>query len=378
MKKIIFADFMEYDDPSNKLGNYHYAKLFSENGYEVLWMSCPWNFLMYVKNKEVYLKRKSLSSPIKHKLDNNIYGFAPYSWRLYGNHLFCKNANIVVNFEKYIKPDINNLLIQIGFDKVDVLWISNPKQYWLSNVVKYKKMITRLPDDYCEIGGFPKSISKIEMKMLQESDIVFAISRNLINRKKSIRKDINYLPNGVELSNFIKTKYKKPNVFKNSIRKKCIYVGAIGHWFDTELLKFCANKLKNIDFYIIGPIKKNLDILDNNKNVYILGKRTYKDIPDYLYYSDVGIIPFKVNELTNSVSPIKLYEYMGVGLNVVSTNFKEMNYINSPAYVAKNYDEFCEYIVKAIEDKDKNRENNIKFAKENTWEKRFEEIKKYL
>ena len=88
MKKIIIADFMEYDDPSNKLGNYHYAKLFAENEYEVLWISCPWNWLMYFKNKEVYKKRKNLSKAIRHELNKNIYGFAPYSWRLYGNYVF--------------------------------------------------------------------------------------------------------------------------------------------------------------------------------------------------------------------------------------------------------------------------------------------------
>ncbi|AVQ44382.1 glycosyltransferase [Clostridium botulinum] len=375
MKKIIFADFMEYDDQSNKLGNYHYAKLFSQNGYEVLWMSCPWNILMYIKDKEVYLKRKALSKLTTHKLDKNIYGFAPHARRLYGNHLFCKNANIVLNFEKYITPNIKKSLSKIGFDKVDILWISNPKQYWISNVAEYKKMITRLPDDYSEIGGFPTSINIIEKKLLRKSNVVFGISKNLIDKKKNIREDIVYLPNGAELNNFIRDEYNQPKEFKNN-NKRCVYVGAIGHWFDVNLIKYCADKLKNIDFYIIGPVKKDLSILDNSKNIHILGKRNYKDIPDYLYYSDVGLIPFEVNELTDSVSPIKLYEYMSVGLNVVSTNFKEMKYVNSPAYIAKGYEQFCNYIEQAI--KNKNTERNISFAKKNTWEKRYNLINKII
>ncbi len=67
---------------------------------------------------------------------------------------------------------------------MDILWVSNPKQYWLSNVVEYKKMITRLPDDYCKIGGFPESINIIEKELLNKSDEVFAISKNLIDKKK--------------------------------------------------------------------------------------------------------------------------------------------------------------------------------------------------
>jgi len=39
---------------------------------------------------------------------------------------------------------------------------------------------------------------------------------------------------------------------------------------------------------------------------------------------DIGIIPFKKNELTASVDPIKYYEYRALGLPVISTDFGEM------------------------------------------------------
>ena len=89
-------------------------------------------------------------------------------------------------------------------------------------------MVTRLPDDYSEMKSFPNSISKVEKKMLEKSDIVFAVSKNLVNKKKNIRKDISYLANGVELGNFIRNKYDEPKEFKNNFNKKCTYVGAKG------------------------------------------------------------------------------------------------------------------------------------------------------
>ncbi len=125
---------------------------------------------------------------------------------------------------------------------------------------------------------------------------------------------------------------------------------------DVELIKYCSDKLKEIDFYLIGPINKDLGILNDSKNVHILGKKNYKEIPNYIYYSDVALIPFEVNELTNSVSPIKLYEYMSLGLNVVSTNLKEVKYINSPAYIADSYEKFVNYIKQAIKNKDKDKQ----------------------
>ncbi|QCX34371.1 glycosyltransferase family 1 protein [Caloramator sp. E03] len=377
MKKIIFADFKEYDDNTNKLGNHHYADLFANNGYEVLWISNPWNFLIYFKDKNVYRKRKSLSLIDRHKLKENIYGFAPYSIFLYGNYPFFNKEKIGLNLHKFIKPNLKETLNKIDFLNVDILWISNPKQYYLKNIVNYKKLIYRIADDFAEFSSFPKSIKSIEEKLINESDLNLAVSKNIIDRKKYLKKDIKYLPNGVDIKNFIRDYYIYPFEFKNNKRPKIIYVGAISEWFDIDLIVYAAEKLKEYDFYIIG--QPQIDLLSLKKqNIFILGKRNYYEIPNYLYFSDAAIIPFKVNNMTNSVSPIKLYEYMSVGLNVVSTNFKEMQYINSPAYIANNYDEFCEYIVQAIENKEKNRERNIQFAKENTWEKRFEEIKKYI
>ncbi|WPM80664.1 hypothetical protein R5W60_02800 [Brucella pseudintermedia] len=41
---------------------------------------------------------------------------------------------------------------------------------------------------------------------------------------------------------------------------------------------------------------------------------------------DVGLIPFLQNELTNSVDPIKYYEYRALKIPIISTNFGEMRY----------------------------------------------------
>ncbi|MHB1377732.1 MAG: glycosyltransferase, partial [Candidatus Humimicrobiaceae bacterium] len=85
------------------------------------------------------------------------------------------------------------------------------------------------------------------------------------------------------------------------------------------------------------------------------------------------IITFDVNHpVVDTVNPIKLYEYMACGLPVVSTSWKELELINSPAFLAKSTEEFSESLYGALESgKDK---KYLDFAKENSWDKRFEEI----
>lgn len=375
MKKIIIADFVEYNDPNNKLGNYHYANCFAKENYEVLWMSNLYNKLIFFKDKKDYKFKKSLSVPKKHKLSKNIYGFAAYSKRLYGNYPFSKNANIVINNQKYIKPNINESLKMIGFDKVDILWISNPKHYWLTNVVEYKKLVYRIPDDFTHFSAFPKSISEIENKLIDKSDYVFITSRLLEDKALSRGKKPYLLNNGVDFEFFKSSIIEYPKEYdKNS--KQIVYIGAIKYWFDIELIQKLAEKVHG-DIYLIGKPQIDLSVLESFDNVHILGARPYSKIPSYVKCADVAIIPFIKSELTDSVNPIKLYEYCSVGTAVVSSNIKEVEKLNAPIYLAKSHDDFIKGVKEYLTD---NYDSNeiIQFAQNNSWYKRYSYAKNII
>ncbi|MFX0548400.1 glycosyltransferase [Hathewaya histolytica] len=373
--KILMAEYLEYFSEF-KVGNHHYAKMFAKRGDNVLWLSPIYNQLFKIKNTDLYYQRKKLHSNRFIELDKGIYGYAPYSFMLYGNMPFLDTKIANKLSYKMTIPNINKVLKYNSFDDVDILWLTNPKYYYLIENIKYKKLLYRCADDISDFRQTCKTYKYFEEKIIKKADYVFVTANNLIEKKNNIRKDLIYLPNGVELDNFIRERYLIPDEFKNCKKQKCIYVGAVDHWFDVDLVKYCAEKLPNIEFYIIGSIRCNISIIEQFSNVHILGKKDYNDIPAYLYHCDVGIIPFKLNNLTDSITPIKLYEYMSVGLNVVSTNFKEISYIKSPAYISKNYEEFLDNITIALHKRDKDR--NIEFAKCNTWEKRFDKIIKYI
>lgn len=377
MKKILMAEYLEYNSDF-KVGNHHYAKMFAENGYEVLWLSPVYNLMTRLINKKNYYQRKQLNKAEFVKLDNNIYGYSPFSLTLYGKlplldtKLACKmSINLTV-------PNINLRLKNNDFDNVDILWLTNVKYYYLAKKLGFKKLIYRCADDISQFKESCKSMAYFEEKIIKQADQVFVASHNLLEKKKQLREDLIYLPNGMEQNNFIRDEYIIPEEYAHDGRKKCIYVGAVDNWFDLDLVLYCADRLREISFYIIGPSRIDTGKLNELKNIHLLGRKDYKDIPDYLQSSDAAIIPFKVNSLTDSIAPIKLYEYMSAGLNVVSTNFMEMNYIKSPVFLSGNYEKFCSNIEEAIENKYTNREKNIQFASENTWERRFREIEKHI
>ena len=100
----------------------------------------------------------------------------------------------------------------------------------------------------------------------------------------------------------------------------------------------------------------------------------------YAVHFDCAIIPFMPGDIAKSTSPIKLFEYMALGLPTVCT--KDLNECvgYKYVYVAKNASDFEKYLQEAI---GQSRDNNVKKellaqAENNTWEYRAKEILKAL
>jgi glycosyltransferase involved in cell wall biosynthesis len=103
--------------------------------------------------------------------------------------------------------------------------------------------------------------------------------------------------------------------------------------------------------------------LQKIRNVKFFGKVPYKELPTKLKEFDIGIIPFKINKLTKAVDPVKVYEYMAAGKNVVSTDLPELYRLKNYIYIAENHEQFIKFCKEAIEKPKVTPEVLIKIAK---------------
>src|SRR6266478_1922830 len=74
---------------------------------------------------------------------------------------------------------------------------------------------------------------------------------------------------------------------------------------------------------LVGP--NFLSPADNRRllavgNIFMTGPVPYARIPDYMSAFDVCITPHKISQFTESLNPIKLWEYLAAGLPIVSTD----------------------------------------------------------
>jgi len=194
------------------------------------------------------------------------------------------------------------------------------------------------------------------------------------------RPDAFLCPNGVEYRHFADfTEGEPPEDIADIAggdRPIIGYYGALAEWVDYPLIAKSATELSDFEFVFIGPdydgsIKEHGEVFEL-PNVRWLGVKEYGELPDYLHHFDVATIPFVVNEVTHSVSPIKLFEYMAGGRPVVTPNLRECAHYEA-VQVAVDADDYVEKLRHAALELRHDQGHQAllrRTARANTWEVR--------
>src|SRR6202012_1361776 len=105
-------------------------------------------------------------------------------------------------------------------------------------------------------------------------------------------------------------------------------------------------------------------------NMYFKGPVPYDMMPAVLKGFDVAIIPFKKDEVSSHIFPLKLFEYLGSGRPVVSTDFNPdlKEFTGETVRYCKSTGEFSQALDLALMDTELQQEKRLQVAADNTWE----------
>jgi glycosyltransferase involved in cell wall biosynthesis len=221
--------------------------------------------------------------------------------------------------------------------------------------------------------------------LIKSVDMVICTSRELYNKIALLNKNSYFVPNAANFTHSLKA--LDPNLavspIFNGIKKPVIgYLGAIERRIDYALMNKVMELNRDKSFVFVGPIELEYTAEGNFNapNLSLHGSIPYDQMPAVLKGFDVGIIPFKKDEVSNNIFPLKLFEYMGAGKPVVATNFnddlKDFTF-NSVAY-CQTAEEFSAAINEALNDTPEKQQNRLKIAENNTWEHRITQIREIL
>lgn len=187
-----------------------------------------------------------------------------------------------------------------------------------------------------------------------DNSILIASAKSLINQiPPKNRARACYVPNGVDPSIF----YPMPNSFKANLpletyrrtfSKIVGYYGALASWVDWNLIKVAAKNLPHILFVFIGPdldkSRYDAGLVQNSNypNILFLPPVKHTELRLYAWSFDIAWIPFLINDITLSTSPLKVFEYLSMKLPVVATRLPEIEILYTeghPIYLIDTHDE---------------------------------------
>jgi glycosyltransferase involved in cell wall biosynthesis len=264
-----------------------------------------------------------------------------------------------------------------------ILWSYVPQAEILLASLEPSLVIYHCVDDIAAQPGVDAaSFTAAEHRLAARADLVLASAPALAERMRGLARNVVYAPNVADTELFAQALDPGPAdpVMSELPLPRIVFTGAIvATKLDLPLLAELARSQPSWSFALVGPVgvgdpHTDVSSLERVENIHMLGPRSYGELPAVLRGADVGLIPYALNELTASIFPMKVYEYLAAGLPVVSTPLPSLVGVEG-VVSASSAAGLAELIAQAIKhDSRQARERRSRAATVHSWTSRLEQI----
>jgi len=299
---------------------------------------------------------------------------------LFHDKIWKKNKPSLVVDSALLGIQMSNFIKNNYPDRIKILWVDFPYNYYLTKKVKPDFLIYDYYDNYSYNidGTLNKFSDELNENIIKDSQLIFCTALSMYKNSIKFSENAHLIPNG---HNFDLEKISKVEKAILPVKGEIIgYLGNIRDWIDFSLILNLLSKLKANQYLVfVGPVEKNvLGIINkfkNNPKFLHIEKVPYEETWKYIKCFDIGIIPFKINKFTEGVLPYKFYEYTACGIKIVSTALPDIKQFSEIIFIGTNEEEFTEYCVNWNKHTKNDFEKKyLTIAENSTWDKRADEI----
>jgi len=320
--------------------------------------------------KKIFQKLKSFFKGAR-IINRNLWVITPIIIPLHGNKCVVKLNELLLS------ASIRYYMTRMNMTR-PCLWANIPSVVCLFTRWSSPMKLYYCPDRFAEFPGVDKHlIESWECDIVRASDAVVASAQSLVDYLKSYGKDVHYIPHGVDYSQFAGalTPGNKPFDLLDVPGKIVLYYGMVEDWFDFESVCLFASRNPEVSVVILGKIATDISSAAPYENIRFLGFKDYKQLPDYLRFSDCCILPFKMDELINNVNPLKVREYLAAGRPVVASPLKEIKRYAEHVLFYRSPEDFNNCVLKQLSDSGKTRWTRIsESVKNESWDSKARQL----
>jgi len=267
--------------------------------------------------------------------------------------------------------------------RAPILWAYVPQAEVLIDALEPSLVVYHCVDDIAAHDRIDTaSFRAAEERFAARADLVLASAPTLATRLRALSDNVLDAPNVADTELFARALEPGPldPAMAALPSPRIVFTGAIvAAKLDIPLLLALARARPAWSFALVGPVgpgdpHTDVSALAAEPNVHMLGLRSYEQLPGVLAAADAGLIPYARNPLTESIFPMKVYEYLAAGLPVVATPLPALAEVTG-VRTAPDADGIARLLDDMLaEDDPARRAERSRAAAAHSWERRLDEI----
>ena len=318
MRDLIFVSLEDWDDVWRR--NQFVCAELGRRGWRVLFVGLARNASNELRHGRVRPLLRRATYPAAGATGVTV----THPWKLLPDSLPGGRAVNGWLFRRHVRRAARRL----GFEPT-VLWINPHWAGHMSRRMGESAVVYDVTDDWTQISQSARMadlVRRQDAALCRRADAVIVCSERLVELKRSLSRTVHLIPNGVDAEHYAGVldggATGGPAAAREWRRPVLGYTGTVHpDRVDVELVRSVAAAWPG-SVVLVGPDHlRPTDVARlDGANVHRTGAVAYAAVPEVMAAFDVCIVPHRMTPFTESLNPIKLWEYLAAGKPIVATD----------------------------------------------------------
>lgn len=378
-RDILIVSTADWDNPfwTNKQ---YMAALFAGHGHRVLYVDSLGLRRPSLHKRDIkrIVRRLWKALPVPRKVRTNLWRVAPLVFPFHSTS-WARSFNSVL-----LQTALNWHMRLLGMTR-PLIWTYNPVIADMCAALPNSGIVYHCVDDLRASPHIDAAtIERGEERLGQVASLCFTTSPLLRERMTSLFPTVVYEPNVADLAFFETARMnpREPFELRSIPHPRLLFVGALSEYkVNFRLMEAVARRLPNAHWVLIGETGEGQpDSAQPPRlpNVHVLGPRVYGHLPYFMAHCDVAVLPASHNAYTDAMFPMKFFEYLAAGLQVVSVRLPALAEFEDLYFPAETQEEFSTAIERVLAGETRDASVIEQACRKHTWEARFARMEAVL